>query len=89
MNEGAHPVRRLRRVALPGHVFGEKNVAGSKGLLRAVAQSDFNAAREGNAPLAARRGMPAMKIIAVHIVLEDQCLGGNAGKKMLRSLVLI
>src|SRR5688500_9652712 len=89
VHERSYPVRRFRRVALTGHVFGEKNVARSESLLRAVAQADFNAARESNAPLAARRGMPTLKIIAVHIVFEDQRLGGNAGQEVLRSFVLI
>jgi hypothetical protein len=46
-------------------------------------------AGQRDAPLAARRVVPAMQIAAIQVVFEDESLGIEAGKKILRSFSLI
>jgi hypothetical protein len=80
---------RFRGVPLAGHILCEKHVAWLERSLRAVAQSNLDATGKRDAPLAARRVVPGMKIIPECIVLEHERCRGDVGQEMLRSLVLI
>jgi hypothetical protein len=89
MNKRSDPILRYRRVSLTGFVLGKEDIAGSENSFRAVADADLDCSGKSDAPLAPRRWMPAVKIITIHIVLENQCLYGKIREKILRSLALV
>ena len=76
-------------MSLACNIFGKKHIAGDKGSCAAVADTDLDGAGQRDAPLAARRVVPAMQIFTIHIVLENQSLDVETGQKMFRSLVLV
>jgi len=59
VDEGAHPVFWIGGMAFPGNVFGEKHIAGAKGLNRSIADTNLNRAGQGDAPLPPRGGVPS------------------------------
>jgi hypothetical protein len=71
VDERSHPIHGHGRVAFAGDVFGKKHITRSEHALGAVANADFDSSREGNTPLPARRGVPAVQIVAIGIILED------------------
>jgi hypothetical protein len=71
VNESSNPTLGNGGVALTGDILGEKHVTGLKLSHSAVAYADLDAAGKGNAPLASRRVVPAVQIVAIHIVFED------------------
>lgn len=89
MDKCAHPIHRQRRMALSGDVFGEKNIARSENFLGAVTDADLARTGERDTPLAARRVVPTVQVVPVHVILEYQCLGSDSRKEKLSSLLLI
>ena len=88
MNKSSDPILRQRGMALAGDIFRQKDVAGTEGFFRAVADAYLTGAGKRDAPLAPRRVVPAQDI-AVVVVFENQCLGGDGREKILRGLCLI
>src|SRR4030095_13201996 len=89
VNKRSDPVFRQRGMALAGQILGKKDIAGAKRSCAAVADTDLDSAGQRDAPLAARRGVPAMQIFTIHIVLKNQSLDVESGQKMSRSLILV
>jgi hypothetical protein len=59
-------------VALTANVFRKKNVSRSKGFHRAVANADLDGTGQCDTPLAAWRVMPAVQIVSIEVVFENQ-----------------
>jgi hypothetical protein len=57
---------------LTANIFGKKDVSWSKGFLGAVANADLDGPGQCNTPLAARRIMPGVQIVAIEVVFENQ-----------------
>ena len=55
---GSDPIVGCRPVALAGKVFGKKYIPGNEGRRGAIAETDVDAAREGNNPATSRCSMP-------------------------------
>ena len=89
VNKRSDPVVRQRGMALAGQILGKKDITGAKRSCAAVADTELDSAGQRDAPLAARRVVPAMQIFTIHIVLKNQSLDVETGQKMFRSLVLV
>jgi hypothetical protein len=74
---------------LAGNIFGKKDVSRSKSFHGSVADADCDGPGQRNAPLAARRVMPAMEIVAVEVVFENHCFRRDIRQEELPSRVLI
>jgi hypothetical protein len=76
-------------MSLTGFILSKEDIAGSENSLCAVADADLDCPGKSDAPLAPRRWMPAVKIITIHVVLENQCLYRKIREKIFRSLALV
>jgi len=68
-------------MAFPGDVFGEKHIAGSKGLDRSIADTDLNGAGQGDAPLPARSGVPSRRSSRFLSFLKTNVLTARGARK--------
>jgi hypothetical protein len=89
MYESSHPILRHRGMPLAGNILGKKDVSRSKGFHGSVADADCDRPGQRNAPLAARRVMPAMEIVAVEVVLENHGFRRNIRQKKLPARFLV
>jgi len=89
MGECPHPIHGHGCVTLAGDVFGKKNITRAEHSPGAVANPDLDRSRKRDTPLPARRGVPAVQIVAIGVVLEHQCFDRKRRQKMLRSCGLI
>jgi hypothetical protein len=76
-------------VTFAGDIFGKKNISGAEYSFYAAADTDLDGSGQCNAPLSARRGVPAVQIVTIRIVFENQRLGRQRRQKMFRLLGLI
>jgi hypothetical protein len=70
MDECAYPIFANSGMALAADILGEKHVAGMKRSGCAVADANIHGTGQRYAPLAARRIVATVQILAIEIILK-------------------
>ena len=89
MDERPQPIFWQGSMALAGNVFGQEDVARTENFLGPVADTDLAGTGESDAPLAPRRIVPAVQIVAVLVVLEHQSFDRECALKEFCAFALI